>query len=64
MGVIDFIVPAVLASDGGVSCRVRVVGKYVACKFSADWSEDVDLTLITDAPMIQLDTHLSRLLDI
>ena len=64
MGVIDIIVSAILARDGGVSCRVRVVGNYVACKFSAECPEDVDLTLITDAPMFQLESHLSRLLDI
>lgn len=42
MGVIDFILPAVLASDGGVSCRVRVVGKYVAAS-----SVRIDLKMLT-----------------
>lgn len=63
MGVINFIVRVVLASDD-VSCRVRVVGKYVACKFSADCPEDVDFTLIIDAPMFQPESHFSWLLDI
>ena len=42
MGVIEFIGPAVPASDVGISCRARVDGKVVACHLSAECLQDAD----------------------
>jgi hypothetical protein len=64
VGVIEFIGPAVPASDGGISCRARVDGKVVACHFSAECLEDADPTLSIQTPMSQFESSMTRLLGI
>jgi hypothetical protein len=64
LAVIEFVGPAVLASDGGISYRARVDGKVVACRFSAECLEDADPALTMQTPMSQFESSMSRLLKI
>lgn len=61
---IEFIGPVVNAPDGGVSYRVLVDGKTVACRVSMEALQDIDPGRRQNDPISQFNSHSSILLSI
>ena len=61
---INFCGPAVPGEDGGISYRVIVDGKTVACKVSMEALQDIDPANRQSNPMAQFESHQGRILQI
>ena len=61
---IDFCGPVVPASDGGISYKLKIDNKTVACRITMEALQDVDPMHRQDDPVGQFKAHQDTLLSI